>query len=215
MDSDSWVRLSTSSRRYQSRSDLYHGGEEFDGDDESRPEFLCPFCAEDFDVSLMVMMSRGRSFCARSVLRISMLLGFAVILMKSMRSKRRVGDYVQRKRRFRRGGFNSTFSISRKELREANLQSLLRDSSFLISSSNSEPDPLLSSFIHSRPVVNEPTGVQPHSSAGSCAVEASSVEDSSKRNIQQSPLSDKDLEEKARKCEFVQGLLLSTFLHDD
>lgn len=36
------------------------------------------------------------------------------------------------------------------------------------------------------------------------------------RKTQQTPaLSDKDQEEKARKCEFVQGLLLSTFLNDD
>lgn len=25
-------------------------GEEYDGEDETRPEFLCPFCAEDFDI---------------------------------------------------------------------------------------------------------------------------------------------------------------------
>lgn len=35
------------------------------------------------------------------------------------------------------------------------------------------------------------------------------------RNIQPSPLSEKDQVEKAKKCEFVQGLLLSTFLEDD
>jgi len=88
MDSDAWTaRLSTASRRYQSRSgsfcflffplcpslsvcfarrcwklffkiflfddaDLYLGGghEEIDGDEDSRAEFLCPFCAEDYDV---------------------------------------------------------------------------------------------------------------------------------------------------------------------
>jgi hypothetical protein len=33
-------------------ADLYLGGghEEIDGDDESRAEFLCPFCADDYDV---------------------------------------------------------------------------------------------------------------------------------------------------------------------
>ena len=31
-------------------ADLYYGGDDMDGDDESRPEFMCPFCAEDFDV---------------------------------------------------------------------------------------------------------------------------------------------------------------------
>ncbi|PRQ39347.1 putative drought induced 19 type, zinc-binding protein [Rosa chinensis] len=51
MDSDSWSNLFSSSnaRRYQSRSDLF-GHEEIEGDDEIKAEFLCPFCAEDFDV---------------------------------------------------------------------------------------------------------------------------------------------------------------------
>uniref|UniRef100_A0A2N9EZU3 Di19 zinc-binding domain-containing protein n=1 Tax=Fagus sylvatica TaxID=28930 RepID=A0A2N9EZU3_FAGSY len=54
MDSDLWnARLTAPSRRYQSRSDLYLGGvgqEEMEGEDESKAEFLCPFCAEDYDV---------------------------------------------------------------------------------------------------------------------------------------------------------------------
>ncbi|CAK9145620.1 unnamed protein product [Ilex paraguariensis] len=124
-------------------------------------------------------------------------------------------DYLQRKRRFRRGGSNSTFSILRKELREGNLQSFLGGSSLLVSSSNSEPDPLLSSFIYNPPVLNQPTTVQLHSSAESSAVEESYIEDSSERSMPESPLSDKDHEEKARKCEFVQGLLLSSFLDDN
>ncbi|KAM1599762.1 hypothetical protein ACFXTN_022310 [Malus domestica] len=52
MDSDNlWSSLfsTSSSRRYQSRSDLLLH-EETDGDDELKAEFLCPFCAEDFDV---------------------------------------------------------------------------------------------------------------------------------------------------------------------
>ncbi|KAL5140932.1 Protein DEHYDRATION-INDUCED 19 6 [Glycine soja] len=50
MDSDSWIstRMSSSSRRYHSRSDLYV--EESEGSDDFRAEFLCPFCAEDYDV---------------------------------------------------------------------------------------------------------------------------------------------------------------------
>ncbi|KAH1150836.1 hypothetical protein GYH30_044715 [Glycine max] len=53
---------------------------------------------------------------------------------------------VQRKRRVRKVGSGSTMSILRKELREGALQSLLGSSSYL-ASSNSEPDPLLSSFM--------------------------------------------------------------------
>ncbi|MED6124483.1 hypothetical protein PIB30_059328 [Stylosanthes scabra] len=62
MDSDSWIsaRLSTASRRYYSRSDLYVGGVHEDSDggggggggggDDFRAEFLCPFCADEYDV---------------------------------------------------------------------------------------------------------------------------------------------------------------------
>ncbi|KAJ0035794.1 hypothetical protein Pint_24413 [Pistacia integerrima] len=56
MESNSWnTRLSTSSsssRRYQNRSDLFIGGgfDETDGDDEFGGLYLCPFCAEDFDI---------------------------------------------------------------------------------------------------------------------------------------------------------------------
>ncbi|KAK4477631.1 hypothetical protein RD792_016869 [Penstemon davidsonii] len=50
MDSDSWTRMSSSySRRYQSRPDVYNG-EEYEREEELRPEFLCPFCAEEFDM---------------------------------------------------------------------------------------------------------------------------------------------------------------------
>ncbi|XP_018623421.1 protein DEHYDRATION-INDUCED 19 homolog 4-like isoform X2 [Nicotiana tomentosiformis] len=122
---------------------------------------------------------------------------------------------VQRKRRFRRGGSNSTLSILRKELREGSLQSILRGSSHLISSSTTDPDPLLSSFINSSALVDEPPEVQPLSSAKACSTQDSAVENLSDRNFQPSPLSEEDQEEKARKSKFVQGLLLSTFLEDD
>ncbi|XVF38806.1 hypothetical protein REPUB_Repub20aG0133600 [Reevesia pubescens] len=56
MESNSWSfrfsNSSSSSRRQQSRSDLFLGGgyEEVDGDEDFKAEFLCPFCAEDFDI---------------------------------------------------------------------------------------------------------------------------------------------------------------------
>ncbi|QCD87422.1 Protein dehydration-induced 19 [Vigna unguiculata] len=68
-------------------------------------------------------------------------------------------EYMQRKRKSRKGGSYSTLSLLRKELREGNLQSLLGGSSCIVSSSNSA-DPLLSSFI--LPLANEHTSSQPH-----------------------------------------------------
>nr|POF10095.1 protein dehydration-induced 19 like 3 [Quercus suber] len=55
MDGDSWsARLSSASKRYQSalqsRSDMFMGFEEIDGDDDIREEFPCPFCSEYFDI---------------------------------------------------------------------------------------------------------------------------------------------------------------------
>lgn len=62
---------------------------------------------------------------------------------------------MQRRRRLRRGGCNSSAYLTlKKDLREANLQSLGGSSSFL-PSSNLDSDPLLSSFIFNSPPAHE------------------------------------------------------------
>ncbi|KAJ4722080.1 Protein DEHYDRATION-INDUCED 19 like [Melia azedarach] len=206
MESNSWSnRLSTaSSRRYhhhQSRSDLFIGGgyDETDGDDELGALFLCPFCAEDFDiVGLCCHVDEDHPLEAKN--------GVCPVCAK------RVGMDI-RKRRLRRGGPNSTFSLLRKELRDGNLQSLLGGSCF-VSSSNTEPDPLLSSFIFNSPKVDERLCAQPLSIIEPTSVKESTSENFHERNAQQSQLSDKDQEEKARKGEFVQEIVMSTILDD-
>ncbi|XP_075655913.1 protein DEHYDRATION-INDUCED 19 homolog 4-like isoform X2 [Castanea sativa] len=206
MDSDSW----NTRRRFQSRSDLFLAHEEMDGDEESKAEFLCPFCAEDYDVVGLcchideehpVEVKNGVCpICAKRV-------GMDIVSHITMQH----GSFlkVQRKRRFRKGAL----SLLRKELREGNLQSLFGGSTCIVSS-NTEPDPLLSSFIYNAPIVDEPVSVKPHSLVETSMVKESSKEDFLERNFQQLVLSDKDQEEKTRKCEFVQGLLLSTILDD-
>ncbi|KAL1807405.1 protein DEHYDRATION-INDUCED 19 homolog 4 [Daucus carota subsp. sativus] len=218
MDSDSWARLSTSARRYQFRSDSFSGGEEMEGEEGLRQEFLCPFCGEDFDMvglcchideEHMVEVKNGVCpVCARKVG--TELVGHITMQHGSLLK-------VQRKRRYRRGGSNSTLSILRRELRDGNLQSLLGGSSNLVSSTNTEADSLLSSFIcNTSPVVSdEPIAVQPHSSDEIGAVANDSTVSSAERTVHKSPLSEKDQEEKARRCEFVQGLLMSTMFSDD
>ncbi|KAJ9555019.1 hypothetical protein OSB04_009633 [Centaurea solstitialis] len=260
MDPNSWTRLSTSnsssSRRYQSRSDAFHLVEETDGD-EPRPEYLCPFCAEDFDIVGLcchideehtvqakngvcpicakrvgtglvshITMQHGSLlkisfYRSHSLIKLWMLCFFAIFswiatfnLWDCCFSLTRY--HVQRKRRFRRVGANSTLSILKKELREGNLQSLLGGSSFLVPSSmNTEADPLLSSFMNNTAV--EPLQDQSYSSA----VEVSVVEGSNKDFLARSEkqqsgrLSGEDEEEKGRRSAFVQGLLMSTFLDDD
>jgi len=216
MDPNSWTRLSTSSRRYQSRSDAFNLVEETDGD-EQRPEYLCPFCAEDFDiVGLCCHMDEEHTvqakngvcpICAKKV-------GTGLVSHITMQHGSLLK--VQRKRRLRRGGSNSTLSILKKELREGNLQSLLGGSSFMMPSSiNTEPDPLLSSFMYNTAI--EPSRDQTQSSTAIMSAVESSNKDFSARSEkhQVATLSGEDEEEKARQSEFVQGLLLSTFLNDD
>ncbi|XP_058076255.1 protein DEHYDRATION-INDUCED 19 homolog 2-like isoform X2 [Magnolia sinica] len=192
MESDSWTARFTSKRHQstlQSRSDLYLAFEEMDGDDDSRAEFSCPFCSEDFDI---------------------------VGLCCHIDDEHPVEAKSGRRRRFRKGssGSHSTLSLLRKELREGHLHSLLGGSSCVVPSSTA-PDPLLSSFIYNLPMIDTLKDLESHSTdEGS----------SSKKNVDEKvvestepSLSEKDQEEeeeKGRKCEFVQELLLSTFLDD-
>lgn len=214
MASDSWSsRLSTFSRRYQSRSDLY---EETDVDEDLKTEFLCPFCAEDFDVVGLCChideehpVEAKNGVCPVCAKRVGMDIVGHITMQHGNFFK------VQRKRRLRKGGSNSAFSLLRKELREGSLQSLLGGSSCLVSSSNTEPDPLLSSFIFNPPALDEPLSIQPLSSVEVGSVKGSTTEEFRERNVQQPLLSDKDQEEKSRRCKFVQGLLLSTILDDE
>ncbi|RDX81277.1 Protein DEHYDRATION-INDUCED 19-like 3, partial [Mucuna pruriens] len=204
MDGDSsWsARLSSASRRYQSalqsRSDMFMGFDENDGDDDIREEFLCPFCSEYFDiVGLCCHIDEEHPMEARN--------GVCPVCAL------RVGVDM-RKRKSRKGGSYSTLSLLRKELREGNLQSLFGGSSCIVSSSNAA-DPLLSSFIS--PLANEHTSSQPHLHTETRSSKKCSDETVSTRNVETSTLSVKDKEEKAKRCEFVQGLLLSTILDDN
>jgi hypothetical protein len=220
MDSDSWARLSTSSRRYNSRSDLFHVGDEIDGDEE-RTEFMCPFCAEDFDmVGLCCHIDEEHpveyktGVCPVCAKRVGMDFVGHITMQHGSLLK------VQRKRRLRRGGSgNSTLSILRKELREGNLRSLIAGSS---SCFNTEPDPWLSSFMCNPPLEDQLSVNQTLDSAladlslsSSSSVNPTPIPDVTKRTAEQHQLSGKEQEEKARKCKFVQGLVLSTFLDDD
>lgn len=219
MDAESWsARLSSASKRYQSalqsRSDMFMGFEEIDGEDDIREEFPCPFCSEYFDIVGLCChiddehpVEAKNGVCPVCAMRVGVDMVAHITLQHGNIFK------MQRKRKSRKGGSHSTLSLLRKELREGNLQSLFGGSSCIMSSSNSAPDPLLSSFI--LPMVDDFVSVQPHFSSETSTTKKSADVNKSERNVQASPpLSVKDQEEKAKRCEFVQGLLLSTILDD-
>lgn len=218
MDADSWsARLSSASKRYQSalqsRSEMFMGFEEIDGDDDIREEFPCPFCSEYFDIVGLCChiddehpVEAKNGVCPICAMRVGVDMVAHITLQHGNIFK------MQRKRKSRRGGSHSTLSLLRKELREGNLQSLFGGSSCIVSSSNVAADPLLSSFI--LPVADDSVSGQSTFATATNSAKKSSVAKVPVRNVQSAPVSLKDQEEKAKRSDFVQGLLLSTILDD-
>ncbi|KAK1317032.1 hypothetical protein QJS10_CPA05g00299 [Acorus calamus] len=224
MEADSWTSgrfsSSSSSRRYQaslqSRFDLYLGLDEIDGsgDEDSRTEYACPFCSEDFDIVGLCChvdedhpVEAKNGVCPVCMARVGLdLVGHIVVQHGSFFK-------LQRRRRFRKGsmGSQSALSLLKKELREGRLS--IDGSSYLTPPSNSAPDPLLSSFIYNFPASEAPKDVQSTPLDDSIPVDKSSDE-KSVESVEPC-LSDKDQKEKAQRCAFVRGLVLSTIFEDN
>ncbi|KAG6428330.1 hypothetical protein SASPL_112581 [Salvia splendens] len=191
MESDSWSRISNYSRRYRSRSDAYHG-EEFEGEEEHKSEFLCPFCSEDFDVvGLCCHIDEDHAVEAKNgVPTLQLSLSHSLELWYRIAIAYSCFMFACRCVPFVRKG----------ELRDGgSLHSLLAGSSVPVSSSQAEPDPLLTSFIYNPPDADESSSVQPLSSVVECTMDDNLTGDSRDRVAQKCPLSDEDLREKTRK----------------
>ena len=91
------------------------------------------------------------------------------------------------------------------------MQSLFGGSSCIVNSSNAAPDPLLSSFI--LPMVDDYESPS-HPSAESTIAKKNTSSSISERKLQQPPMSIKDHEEKTKRSDFVQGMLLSVMFDD-
>nr|CAD1828528.1 unnamed protein product [Ananas comosus var. bracteatus] len=212
MEADSWSRLSAaaSKRLLQSRYDLYLGFEEVDGeDDESRAEFNCPFCAEDFDfVGLCCHIDDEHHVEAKNGVCPICAERVGMDLVGHMTMQH--GNYLQRRRRFRKAstGSHSLLSLLRKDLRDGNLQALLGGSSCTAAPSAVAPDPLLSSLVYNLPIGESPKGLQAESLDNAFLINDCSDEKVVERT--EPSLSDKDQEERARRSELVQELVLSS-----
>jgi hypothetical protein len=116
--------------------------------------------------------------------------------------------------KFHKGDSFST-PFSRKEFQDGRFRSLPTGSSPVASTSKMAPDPLLL-FLYNAPAADktETESMQTDSSTEVSLEDEKSEVTTLERNFQLNPLSDKDQIEKARRCEFVQGLLLSTILDD-
>ncbi|XP_073118574.1 protein DEHYDRATION-INDUCED 19 homolog 3 isoform X2 [Henckelia pumila] len=218
MDSNSWAaRLSSATKSYksalQSRSEMLMGFEELEVEDDTREEYICPFCSEYFDIVGLCChiddehpVETNSGVCPVCSVRVGVDMVAHITLQHGNIFK------MQRKRKSRKSGSYSTLSLLRRELKEGNLQSLFGGSAASVSSSNAAPDPLLSSFI--LPMVQDFESVPSNTSTGSASVNKSTTDGISERKVQEPPLSIEDKEEKTKRCEFVQGILLSKMLDD-
>ncbi|XP_074582656.1 protein DEHYDRATION-INDUCED 19 homolog 4 [Curcuma longa] len=217
MEPDSWSRFFAASKRrqsaLQSRYDAYFGSDEMEGgDDDCRTEFACPFCCEDFDVvGLCFHIDDEHPVEARNGVCPVCAARVGSEMVAHITTEHASIFKIQRRRRLRKGslGSHSTHSLLRKDLHEDNLHSLLGGS---IGTSNAAPDPLLSSFMFNGPVVDtsdeQPEPLAEETSAGKVSDEKL-VESATPSH------SDKNLEESARRSEFVRQLVLSTMFDDD
>ncbi|XP_015891984.1 protein DEHYDRATION-INDUCED 19 isoform X1 [Ziziphus jujuba] len=218
MEDDAWsFGVTSASRSYnpsmlKSHSDFCIDFEDFDGDDDLKVEYPCPFCSEDFDlVGLCCHIDDEHHSEARSVVCPVCATRVGMNMVGHITTQH--GNFFnQYKVKFYKVDSQSPFSFSRKELQDEHIRSLFGWSS-AVSTSKMAPDPLLS-FLYNTSPTDRSEKAQPDSSSEVSNEEKSSDHILLERNIQKSPLSDKDQEEKAERCKFAQGLVLSTIFDD-
>ncbi|KAH9618745.1 hypothetical protein KSS87_014598 [Heliosperma pusillum] len=206
MDSDFWTaRLAAAKRQFNLQHHNLHGSshldrlnmDDFEVEDEVRPDIPCPYCYEDFDIA---------SLCAH------------------LEDEHSCESRATRRRRLRRVAIPSSQALSLlgRDLREAHLQVLLGGGGFRSGSnapaSTAATDPFLSSLVmnFSGPEVDDFSKTI-----------ASSVEDTTFKSTltkhHRKPSFDssltyeerqKKIQEAAERADFVQDLLLCTVLGD-
>ncbi|XP_039126756.1 protein DEHYDRATION-INDUCED 19 homolog 2-like isoform X1 [Dioscorea cayenensis subsp. rotundata] len=214
METNSWSQFL--SKRHQSTLQSRFGFDELDGgDDESRTEFLCPFCNEEFDILGLCFhidddhpVEARNGICPVCADRVGVDLVGHITMQHASYFK------MQRRRRLRKGstGTHSIPSLMKSEYRQGNLHSFLGGSCSAPVSASAVPDPLLSSFIFTMPVADSSKDVLAESLDESSATYKSS-DDNLVESVELS-MSDQNQQEKAQRSEFVRELVLSTIFED-
>ncbi|KAJ1412586.1 Protein dehydration-induced 19, C-terminal [Sesbania bispinosa] len=187
--------LSTASRSYESRLkshfELFIDFDEVNGDDELSTVYPCAFCAEDFDlVELCCHIDLDHPIEAKS--------GICPVCAVHISKFDKDDSY-------------STLSFSRKDQLDGHWQSFSAGLPPVMSTSKTDP---FLSFLCGAAAANERQKVQPDSSSSEVSIEETHSDDKMLERDVQPSLSDKDHIEKARRSEYVQGLLMSTMILD-
>ncbi|CAA7054194.1 unnamed protein product [Microthlaspi erraticum] len=166
---------------------------EFEDGDEMAVNYPCPFCSDDYDLAeLCDHIDEEHALDANN--------GICPVCSRRVKN--------DMKQSLHKNELDSGFSPRTKKY----LESLIDDEPrFTNRSSKTVPDSLLS-FIYNPPSPNLPKLVLPNLSTGASVEDKSSIRDSAEKKLL-SPLSDTELREKAKKTEFVQGLVSSTMFN--
>ncbi|KAG5251870.1 drought-responsive family protein [Salix suchowensis] len=223
MEDDKWsfgLSTSSSSRSYQSvlksLSDLCIDFEEIEeeDDDELRTEYQCPYCTDDFDlVELCSHVDEEHYLEAKSGVCPVCFNKAGMDMVDHITTEHQTIYKNLQKLKLQKGKSHLNSTFLKKELEDGYLQALLSGSSSVVSPSNLAPDPLLS-FLCNVPPAEKYESAQPSLSSKVIVEEKNSDVKLLERNDHLSPLSDEEHMEKARRSEFVQGLLLSTIFDD-
>ncbi|KAL6978344.1 RING-type E3 ubiquitin transferase [Sarracenia purpurea var. burkii] len=155
--------------------------EESEDEDDLQPEFVCPFCLEDFDlVGFCCHIDDGHPIEAKTGIcpickkRVGINMAVHIItqhgsILKALYKKKRCS-----------GGSHSSLSFLRKCSQDEHLEPFVDESSCVISSSDIAADPLLSSLIY-----NPPPAAEPEILESSFTSEANLEEKASDKNLSQ------------------------------
>lgn len=226
MDADLWAaRLSAAKRHHALQTQWDHlSVDDFEVDDEVRPEYSCPYCYEDFDISsLCNHLEDEHMFESRGVVCPVCAVKVPKDMVGHMTVQHGHLFKIQRRRRFRRSAVPSgaTLSLLGKEYREAHLQAILGGGAFRgsgSSTSSSTADSLLSALAYNFPMIetDEVSKQQPFVDENLTKPSVSSTKPSKPKL--EIPLSAEEREQKLKqatlRASFVRQLVLSTMLKD-
>lgn len=229
MDAELWAARLAAAKRQHS---LHHSQPQFDRlsiddfevDEDVRPDFSCPYCFDDYDIaSLCSHLEDEHPFESKAAVCPVCTLKVGRDMLNHITTQHGHLFKIQRRRRLRRVAVphSSTLSLLSRELREAHLQVLLGGGALRsgINSSSTIADSLLSSL-----VLNFPgTEAEEISKSAASIIDAKSAK-STTISQQWKACNEPSLssEERAQKIKqatlranFVQQLVMSTLLADE
>ncbi|KAF0887779.1 hypothetical protein E2562_004006 [Oryza meyeriana var. granulata] len=222
MDMDAWERLTADARLHGVVwvADALIGLEEAEGSDEEEErgaaaaEVACPFCDEEFDgFGLCCHIEDEHQAENRAGVCPICYDGVGMDLVGHITSEH--PSFFKGKWRNRRVSHGSNSSTRAALKKDAGHLQYRNGGSTCAASHNTEPDPLLSSFVGNFIDIDLPKDVQQEFSDGTDE-KSDSLEQKGQKPVEsaEEPLLPEVKEEKTRRSQFVQGLVLSLMFDD-